>query len=90
MGYMYALSCKVLIIGLLLEYFSTLLKTIPEENSCKMLHISSMIVLFVMGRSRTFLEIRIKFHLGRAKGRGKTGYVGEAQNEGYVCKIPII
>ena len=45
---------------------------------------------FLMGRSRTFLGIRIKFHLGRAKGRGKTGYGGEAQNEGYFCKIPNI
>ena len=34
--------------------------------------------------------IRIKFHLGRAKGRGKRGYGGEAQNEGHFCKIPII
>ena len=28
--------------------------------------------------------IRIKFHLGRAKGRGKKGYGGETQNEGYL------
>ena len=34
--------------------------------------------------------IRIKFHLGRAKGRGKRGYRGESLNEGYFCKIPII
>ena len=34
--------------------------------------------------------IRIKFHLGRAKGRGRRGNGGEAQNEGYFCKIPII
>ena len=27
---------------------------------------------------------------GRAKGRGKRVYGGEAQNEGYFCKIPII
>ena len=27
---------------------------------------------------------------GEAKGRGKRGYGGEAQNEGYFCKIPII
>ena len=34
--------------------------------------------------------IRIKFHLGRAKGRGKRGMGGESLNEGYFCKIPII
>ena len=27
---------------------------------------------------------------GRAKGRGMREYGGEAQNEGYFCKIPII
>ena len=27
---------------------------------------------------------------GEDKGRGKRGYGGEAQNEGYFCKIPII
>ena len=43
---MYALSWKLLIIVLLLEYFATLLKTTHEENSHKMLHISSAIVLF--------------------------------------------
>ena len=36
------------------------------------------------------MEIRIKFHLGKAKGMGKRGYGGEAQKEGYFCKIPII
>ena len=28
--------------------------------------------------------------MGRAKGRGKRGYGGVAQNEGYFCKITII
>ena len=36
-----------------------------------------------------FFGIRIKFHLGRAKGRGKREYGGEAQNEGYICKSPL-
>ena len=34
--------------------------------------------------------IKIKFHLGRTKGWGEGGYGGEAQNEGYFHKIPII
>ena len=57
-------------------------KTIHEENSCKMFHISSLIALFLMGRSRMFffLEIRMKFHLVRTKGRGKRGVWGEKPN----------
>ena len=43
-----------------------------------------------MGRSKIIFGITIKFHMGRAKGRGKRGYGGEAQNEGYFCKIPVI
>ena len=51
MGYMYALSWKLLIIGLLSEYFAkSLKKTTPEENSHKMFHISSPIVLFSYGK----------------------------------------
>ena len=42
-----------------------------------------------MGTSRIFSKIRIKFHLGRAKGRGKREVWGQAKNEGYFCKIPI-
>ena len=65
--------------------------TTPEENSQKMFHISSPIVLFSYWKVRDiFGGIRIKFHLGRSKGRGNRGYGGEAQNEGYFCKIPII
>ena len=66
-------------------------KTTPEENSHKMFHISSLIVLFSNGKVNVFWgEIWIKFHLGRAKGRGNRGYGGEAQDEGIFCKIPII
>ena len=34
-------------------------------------HRTTFMYFFLMGRSRTFLGIRIKFHLGRAKERGK-------------------
>ena len=48
-------------------------------------------VLFSDGKVKDiFFWIRIKFHPGRANGRGKRGYGGEAQNEGYFCKTPII
>ena len=47
-------------------------------------------VLFSYGKVKDiFWGITINFHLGRAKGRAKRGY-GEAQNEGYFCKIYII
>ena len=76
---MYALSWKLLIKGLILEYFATLLKRLHlKKIASKMFHISSPSVLVLMGRSRMFfLEIRIKFHLGRAQGRSKRGYRGE-------------
>ena len=47
-------------------------KTIPEENSKKMFHISSLNLLFSYGKVKDiFRGIRIKFHLRRTKGRGK-------------------
>ena len=66
-------------------------KTVPEDNSWKMLHISSMIVLFSYGKVKDILGgIRIEFHLGREKGRGKRGYVEEAQNEVFFAKFPLL
>ena len=54
-------------------------KTIPEENSCKMFHTSSLIVIFLMERSRTFFWDKDQIHLGRANRRGNRGNGGEAQ-----------
>ena len=66
-------------------------KTIPEENSCKVSHISSLIVPFLMGKSRTFFGDRIKFHLGRTKGRGKRrGMRAEALKEVFFAKFPLL
>ena len=62
----------------------------PEENSQKMFHISSLIVLFVIGRSRTFWGIRIKFHLGRAKGRVKGGMVEKPKMRVIFAKFPLL
>ena len=45
-------------------------KTIPEENSCKMLHISSQIVFFLMGSSRTFLGDKDQISSGEDKRKG--------------------
>ena len=57
--------------------------TTPEENSQNMFHISSPIVVFFLWEGEGQFWIRIKFHLERAKGRGKRGYGEENQNEGY-------
>ena len=67
-------------------------KTTPQENSHKMFHISSPIVLFSYWKVKeVFLEIRIKFHLEQTKERGKRRVCwGEAQNEGYVSKFPLL
>ena len=42
-----------------------------------------------MGWSRTFLDKDL-ISSGESKRKGKRGYWGEAQNEGYFGKIPII
>ena len=47
-------------------------------------------VLSSYGKVDFFLGMRIKFHLGRPKGRGKREYGGRSPNEGNFCKIPII
>ena len=65
-------------------YCNITLKTIHEENSCKIFHISSLIVLFSCGKVKNiFLWIKIKFHLGRAKGRGKRWYGEKGETGGY-------
>ena len=57
--------------------------TIPEENSQKMFHISSPIILFSYGKFKDiFWGIRITVHLGRAKGGGKRGYGGRSPKWG--------
>ena len=64
--------------------------TTPEENSQKMFHISSPIVIFSCGKVKDIFGIRIKFHMGREKEGVRGGYGREAHNECYFCKIPII
>ena len=59
-------------------------KTIPEENSCKKFHISSLIKLFSYGKVKdnyVFFGYKDQISSERAKGRGKRGYGGESQNE---------
>ena len=54
--------------------------------------VNFLIVLFSYGKvkDKDVFLIRIKFHLGRAKGRGRRGYGGESLNEVYFYKILII
>ena len=91
MGYMYALSWKVLIIGPPSEYFETLLKILHLKKIARKCFIFlHQLYFFLMVRSRTSLfGIRIKFHLGRTKGRGKGG-IERSPKYGFFCKIPII
>ena len=65
----------------------------------KSVHFDAMTITVIMlgkfvytfyGKVKDIFGIKIKFDLGRAKGRHKRGDGGEAQNEGYFCKIPII
>ena len=84
MCYMYALSWKLLIIGLLLEYFATLLKRLYlKKIAAKCSIFLHQLYLFLMGSSRMFLGDKDQISSGENKGRGKKGYGGEAQNEGF-------
>ena len=62
-------------------------KTTPEENSHKMFHISSLIVLFSDGKVKDIFGIRIKFHLERAKEGVRGRYQGRGQNEVFFAKF---
>ena len=92
MGYMYALSWKMLIKGLLLEYFATLLKMLHLKKIARKCYIFlHQLYFFLKGRSRTFLGNKDQISSGEGKRKGLEGGMGgEAQNEGYFCKIPIL
>ena len=69
---MYALYWKLLIIGLLSEYFVTLLKRqYLKKIAAKCSIFLHQVYFFLWEGQGYFLEIRIQFLLGRAKGRGK-------------------
>ena len=67
-------------------------KTTPEENSCKIFHISSLVVLFSYGKVKDIFGISIIFNLKRAKGMVREGYGGEGKNEVlfFVAKFPLL
>ena len=70
---MYALSWKLLIIGLLLEYFATVLKMLHLKKIARKcsLFLHQLYFFLWEGIRHFFLEKRIKFLLGRTKGRGR-------------------
>ena len=91
---MYALSWKLLITGLLLKYFATLLKRLYLKKIAAKCSIFLHQLYFSLWEGQGhFLEIRIKFHLGRAKGRGKRGYWWRSPNElfwVFCAKFPLL
>ena len=86
MGYMYALSWKLLIIDLLLVYYATLFKRLYlKKIAAKCSIFLHQLDFFLMWRSRMLFVLfgyRIKHHLGRAKGRGNGG-MRETPNQGF-------
>ena len=71
MGYMNALSWKLLIIGLLLEYVATLLKILHlKKIAKKMFHTSPPILLFSYGRVKDFLGDKDQISSGEGNWKG--------------------
>ena len=91
MGYMYALSWKLLIRVLLLEYFATLLKILQLKKIAKKCSIFlHQLYCFLMGRSRTFLGDKDQISSGKAKGRGMGGW-WEMPKVRIICaKFPLL
>ena len=92
MGYMYALSWKLLIIGLLSEYFAKLLKRLHlKKIATKCLIFLHQLYFFLIGRSWTFWGDKDQMSPGREKGSIKRGVWERGPKwGGYFCKIPII
>ena len=90
MGYMYALPLKLLITGLLFEYFATLLKILHLKKKGRICSIFLHQLYFFLWEGQGHFWDKDQISSWEGKRKGKMGYGGEAQNEGYFCKIPII
>ena len=55
-----------------------------------MFHISSLIVLFLVGRSRRLLEVRIKVMCGGQKAGVRGRYGGRSAKWGFFAKFPLL
>ena len=92
LGYMYALSWKLLIIDLLSEYFAILLKRLHlKKIAAKCSIFLHWLYFFSYWKVKDVFWLRIKFHLGEAEGRGKR-WVWREKPKMRVnfAKIPII
>ena len=89
---MHALSWKLLIIAHhTYGIFCNIIQNItPEENTWKIFHISSPNVPFSYGKVKDILQDKIKFHLGRTKGRGKKGYGEKPKMRVIFAKFPLL
>ena len=91
MGYVYVLSWTLLIIGLLSEYFATLLKILQlKKLDRKCFIFLHQLHFFSREDQGHFLGIRIKFHLGRAKGRSKGGMGEKPKMRVIFAKFPLL
>ena len=89
MGYMYALSWKLLIIGLLSEYFANLFKRLYLKKIAGNIPYFFTDCTFSYGKVKDFFGgIRITFHLGRRRGR----VMGRSPKWGFFffAKIPLL
>ena len=85
MGYMYALSWKLLIIGLLSEYFATLLKRLHLKKIA-----TKHSIFFLMVRSRMFFGDKDQISSGEGKRKGKSQFWVERVKMRCFCKIPLL
>ena len=89
MGYIYALSWKLLIIGLHLEYFATFLKRLHlKKIATKCSIFLHQLYFFLLGRSMMFDKDKISFG---GKKEGVRGGMGERPKMTVIfAKTPII
>ena len=81
--YMYALSWKLLIIWTTFGIFYNITQiTTPEENSWKMFHISSPIVLFSYGKVKVFLGGKGSNFIWGGQKEGVRGDIGRSTKWG--------
>ena len=90
MGYMYALSWKLLIIGLLSEYVATLLKILHLRKIDRKCSIFLHQLYFFFWEGHSFLRDRYQISCGEEKRKGKSGYRGMAKMRVIFAKFPLL
>ena len=83
--------CIILIIGLLSEYFATLIKRLNlKKIAAKCSIFLHWLYFFLMGRSRTLGGNKDQILSGEGKRKGWEGVWGKDQNEGFFAKFPLL